>query len=279
VTRITRMIHTATTPARYLLIPRARVLIGIADELLRTMIANALTSEGHEPIERKSAEAAANDVHQERPHILLLDLAESLPLLAKLRGAEGVRNTAILVCGDEAKASQIHNAIYGGANDWIPRPPSRDMLSEKIKGCQDMLLRRVQLSPSLKSERRRFPRQAGKTECSLRDAALSKPLPVTTGESVDVGEGGLRIAYNAPKWPCPWAYTTHGVHPRHPFFAYATANPGGQNLHVLLPGPKGVPIERLARVAHLSPGPNDLEVMGLSFPQTAEPKKPATRKF
>jgi CheY-like chemotaxis protein len=279
VTRITRVMHATTAPARYLLIPRARVLVGIADDLLRTLIVNALTSEGHDPVERKSAGAAAEDVWQERPNILLLDLTESLALLPKLRGTEGPRNLAIIVCGDEERTAMIHNALYGGANDWVPRPPSRDVLNEKIKGCQDILLRRVQLAPSLRSERRRFPRQPVKAECSLRDALLTKPLPVTTGESVEISEGGIRLAYNVPKWPCPWAYTTHGVHPRHPFFAYAGANPGGQNLQVVCPGPKGVPIERLARVAHLLPGLNDIEVMGLNFPQAIEPKKPTTRKF
>src|SRR6185436_6421662 len=98
---------------------------------------------------RKSAAAAIDDAHAERPHILLLDLAEALPLLTRVRGEEGIRDMAILVCAEEDKASQIHNALYSGANDWVPRPPSRDVLIEKVKGCQDVLLRKVQLEPSL----------------------------------------------------------------------------------------------------------------------------------
>jgi hypothetical protein len=280
ITRITRINSPTSASARYLLIPRARVLVGIADDLLRTLIVNMLTSEGHEPVERKSPGAAVSDVYQERPHILVLDLADVAPMLAKLRGEDGVKNVAVLICGEEDKGAQIHNALYGGANDWIPRPPSRDLLNEKIKGCQDILLRRVQLPPSLKGERRRYPRQPVKAECKLRDPQLGKPLPVQTGESVDVSDGGLRLAYNVPRWPCPWAYNAHSVHPRHPFYLYSLANPGGQNLQVIFPGPKGAPIERLARVSHISPGPNETEVMGLAFPAPPEPKKPATtRKF
>jgi len=199
-------------------------------------------------------------------------------LLPRLRGEEGVRNTAVLVCGEERPAL-IQNALYSGANDWIPRPPSRDALNEKIKGCQDMLLRKVQLAPSLRSERRRSARQPAKAECSLRDALLSKPLPVATAEILDVSEGGVRLAYNVPRWSCPWAYSTHSVHPRHPYFAYARSNPEATDLQVLFPGPKGIPIERAARIAHLSPGLNNIEVIGLSFRESTEPKKPATRKF
>ena len=278
VTRIMRMVTSA--PVRYLLIPRARVLIGMADDLMRTLLRNALISEGHDVLERKSAGAAVDDAHQERPHILLIDLAESLPVLGRIRGSEGLRNVAVLLCAEAEKTSQIQHALYSGANDWIPRPPSRDLLSDRIKGCQDILLRRVQMAPSLGGERRKHSRNGVKGECGLKDPYQSKPLPVTTGEIIDVSEGGLRIAYNVPRWPCPWAYSTHGVHPRHAFFQYAASNPMGQDLRIDCPGPSGTFVERPARIVHLAPGANDLEEMGLSFPGAPEPRRQTTiRRF
>jgi CheY-like chemotaxis protein len=279
VTRIMRIPTAAGAPVRYLLIPRARILVGMADDLMRTLIVNALTSEGHELVERRSAAAAVDDAHQERPHILLLDLAEALPVLARIRGGEGLRNVAVLVCAEPDKTSQIQNALFTGANDWIPRPPSRDILSDRIKGCQDILLRKVLMTPSLGGERRKHERQTTKGECGLKDHAQTKPLAVSVGEILDLSEGGLAITYNAPRWPCPWAYSTHGVHPRHPFFPYAASNPMGQDLHVAFPGPGGTPIERPARIVHLSSEINNAEVMGLAFPAAAEVKRPATRKF
>ena len=280
VTRISRLSTSGALPVRYLLIPRARVLVGMADDLMRLMIVNALTSEGHDVAERKFAGAAVEDAPTERPHVLLLDLDESLAVLPRLREIEGLRGTTVLVCGEAEKTSQIQQALYAGANDWIPRPPSRDALSERVKGCQDILLRKVNMAPSLGGERRKHPREAMKGECGLQDPALTKPLQVSTGEIVDLGEGGLRIAYNVPRWPCPWAYSTHGVHPRHAFFAYAASNPMATDLRVLFPGPGGKPIDRAARVAHLAPGINNTEVMGLAFPSATEPKRPATaRKF
>jgi len=53
----------------------------------------------------------------------------------------------------------------------------------------------------------------------------------------------------------------------------------GQNLHIAFPGPGGSIIERAARIVHLSPDVNDLEVMGLAFPAATDVKRPATRKF
>ena len=51
-TRITRVMYIPTVPVRYLLIPRARVVVGIADDLLRTLLVNALTSDGLVALER-----------------------------------------------------------------------------------------------------------------------------------------------------------------------------------------------------------------------------------
>jgi CheY-like chemotaxis protein len=278
-TRITRMVHTITTPTRYLMMPRAKVLVGVEDDLLRMLLCNSLISEGHEPIEKKSAAAAIDEAHHVGPHIIMLDLSEALLHLPRLRGEEGLRETAVLVCAEEDKPSRIHNALYSGANDWVPRPPSRDVLGEKIKGCQDLLLRKVQLEPSLQSERRRSDRETVKMECSLSDPYLNKPMAVSTVEAVDISDTGIRVSYTAPRWPCPWAYTPHSVHPRHPLFAYARAHPGATDLRIKFPSPLGATVERMVRIAHLSPGLNGREVMGLTFTDGAKTTKPATRKF
>ncbi len=281
-TRITRIMYIPTVPVRYLLVPRARVVVGIADDLLRTLLVNALTSEGHEVIERKSAGAAVEDYFEDRPHIYLIDLEGAPAAVKRLRSMDGVKNVAVLVCAEDPKSAQLTNALHEGANDWIPRPPSRDILNEKIKGCQDLLGRKVQIPPSLRTERRKGPRPAAKGECDLKDPELGKPLPVFVGEIVDQTESGIRIAYNLPKWPCPWAYTVHGVHPRHPFHAYALSNPMPRDLRVSVPSPRG-PVEKTARVVHISPQLfNNTEVMGLTFqlmPEMPVQRSTTIRKF
>jgi CheY-like chemotaxis protein len=281
-TRITRIMYIPTVPVRYLLIPRARIVVGIADDLLRTLLVNALTSEGHEAIERKTALAAVEDYFDVRPHILLIDLDGAAAAIRRLRSMEGIKNIAVLVCAEDPKSSLLTNALHEGANDWIPRPPSRDVLNDKIKGCQDLLGRKVQIAPSLRTERRTGPRPAAKGECELKDPALGKPLPVFVGEIVDLTETGIRIAYNLPKWPCPWAYTVHGVHPRHPFHPYAASNLLPRELRVSFPSPKG-PVEKAARVVHISPQPfNNAEIMGLTFqlgPEGKAQRATTIRKF
>lgn len=267
--RITRVAPSASSEVRYLLIPRARVLLGMADDLLRTMLVNGLKSEGHEPLERKSAGAAVEDLFEERPHVLIVDLEEATSALARVRTIEGIRNLMILVCAADPKSTKLTDALYIAANAWLPRPPSRELLNDKIKACQDLLLRRVQIAPSLRSERRAGARATAKGEVELQDPTLGMTLPVTVADIVDRTETGIRIAYNTPRLPCPWAYTPHGVHLRHPFHGYATSNPMPRELRLKIKDPKGA-VEKSAWVAHISPQIGGIESMGLTFRNPAE---------
>jgi CheY-like chemotaxis protein len=277
--RMTRVTHVASTTARYLLIPRARVLVAMSEDPLRIFLANALQSEGHEVIEKsKPQEAPEVAKGESRLTVIVLDLEESEDILPKLRGENGLRETVILVCAKEAQHAEIHAALVAGANDWLPRPPSRDLLNEKIHGCQALLGRRVKLTPSLRADRRHQDRRPGSGECGLKDPGQSRPLPVVTGEILDVGEGGMRIDYNLPHWPVPWAYMVHGVHPRHFFYAYSTANPNGRDLVVTMPGPAGQKVERPVRASRVSPA-GELETLSLVFPEVKRGSTTWIRKF
>lgn len=268
-TRVTRVVHVASTTARYLLIPRARVLVAITDDPLRIFVSNALQSEGHEVLERPSpSDAAAVAKQESRVTVIVLDLEEAAPVLPKLRAEPDLRDAAILVCAREGKQSQLHSALLAGANDWMPRPPSRDLLNEKIHGSQALLGRRVKLAPSLRAERRHQERRPGNGDCGLKDPSGSKPLPVASGEILDLGDGGLRIDYNLPHWPAPWAYMVHGVHPRHFFYTYAMTNPAGRDLIAVIPGPAG-PVERPVRVAQVAPA-GEFESLSLVFPEVKQ---------
>ena len=267
-TRVTRVLP--STAVRYLLIPRAHVLVAITDDPLRIFVCNALQSEGHEAIERPSPKEAADAAKAERNvTVIILDLEEAGPAIQAMRADNGLRDAMILVCAKEGTPGPLQEALLAGANDWLPRPPSRDLLNEKIHGCQALLGRKVRLPPALRVDRRRQERKIGGGECTLKDPKSSKPLPVVSGEILDLGDGGLRIDYNLPLWPAPWAYMVHGVHPRHFFYAYAAANPHGHDLVASIPGPAGQKVERPVRACQVSPS-GELEALSLIFPEMSE---------
>ena len=281
VTRIARAAHSETSAIRTLLIPQAKVLVSITDDLVRTLVINALTSEGHQVIDGRPVAEVLRYAEKERPHLVILNLDEAIRLLPVLREDGGLRRCGIFVYGDPAQAGALKTALMDGANDWLHRPPSRKLLSDKVTGYQALVGRKVGLPPTLRQERRRFPRQTAKVEISLKDPRPGKPLPVSTVELLDSGEGGIRADYNLPAWPYAWAYSVHGVHPRHFWYEFAKNNPLGRELIVRMPGPRGTPVEKAARVTHVAPA-EDLEIIGLCFAgvQDAAPPKPAaTRKF
>lgn len=280
-TRVKRVTPLAFNGVRYLLIPQAKILVAVEDDLLRIFLVNALTSEGHVVAERKSRTDFTRGVEEERPHLIILDLEGCEHVLPDLRGQSDTRIRTILVCAPEGKAAQIHKALLTGANDWMPRPPHRDLLNEKVQACQGLIGRRVHLAPSLRGERRASPRQERKGGVGLRDLALSKPLAVPRADLVDASDGGLRIDYNRPPWPIRWAYTGHGVHPDHFFYAYAVENPLAHDLTVNFPGPRNEALERTARVVHVEPKfdvKDDLEVIGLKFTDGESGAAPAPPK-
>jgi len=135
----------------------------------------------------------------------------------------------------------------------------------------------VKLAPTLLAERRLQERHAGNGETvELKDPTLMKPLPVVSGELLDLGDGGLRMDYNLPSWAHPWAYMVHGVHPRHFWYTYAWSNPMGRDLRVVLPGSSG-PRERAARVSHVAPS-GEFETMSLLFPDVQARHSTAIRR-
>jgi hypothetical protein len=166
----------------------------------------------------------------------------------------------------------------------MPRPPNRDVLNEKIQGCQGLLGRRVHLPPSLRNERRGSPRVERKGGVGLKDSALPKPLPVPRADLINASDGGLRIDYNRPAWPCSWAYTGHGVHPDHFWYTYSVENPLGRDLIINYPGPRNEALEKTARVIHVEPKDDvkdDLEVLGLKFtvPEDSSPGPTPPRRM
>lgn len=278
--RGTRIIHKNTIPVRYPLIPRAKVAVVSKDNLLRPFLVNAVLSAGHEVLESSSGAQMLDQIEVERPHVAVLDFGDAQDVLPKIRQLAGGRNLMIIVCLPEEKATLQQDVLSAGANDFLPRPPSRDALQDKIQGCQGIVGRRVLLPPSLKADRRRGPRQAVKLPCGLKDQDGARALPVATAEIIDRGPAGFRIDFNRPAWPERWTYHPHGVHPRHFFHAFAASNPQGRNLILVVPRPDGTPAELPVRVAHAAPvstPSEELEVLGLVPARPSSSAPPSSR--
>jgi CheY-like chemotaxis protein len=263
-TRLTQMIAATGNKVRALLVPRAKVLVAVPDDFFRSLLANTIATAGHEVVEHRTPQDAASVARSTRPDIVVLDLPDAALAGAELRKSDEFRNVALIVCAEEGRQADVHKALLGGANDSVPKPPRREAILEKVRGCMASLGRSVRLKPAVQVDRRRAAREGGHFVCGLQDTFLSKPLPVPSATVLDIGEGGLRIEYALPSWSVLHAYTSHGVHPRHFFYNYAKSNPLGRELTVTLPASGGTPLEAFAKFVHVELSGGS-EVAGVAF--------------
>lgn len=262
--RVTRVSEAAAGPIKILLVPRARILVTLADPFQRAFILNSYLSEGHEGFDRRWADVTAGDLLQMKLDAIVIDLAEAPTAVPVLRRTDLLRSLAVLVAGAEDRKAEMFKALSAGANGTLPMPPRRDLLLERLRGTIQSLGRRVLVKPAVIRERRTQPREGGHFVCQIRDPFLKNPLPIHQVTALDLSEGGMRIEYARPPWPEPHAYLAHGVHPRHFCFNYAKDNPLGRDVTVTLPPAAGRDLEISAKFVHVSVT-SDYETAGLVF--------------
>jgi len=262
--RVTRVSEASAGPLKILLVPRARVLVTLADNFQRAFILNSYAAEGHEVFDRRWTDVSQGDLHQMKLDALVLDLAEAPIALPVLRKTDLFRNLAVLVAGAEDRKAEMYKALVAGANGSLPLPPRRDLLLERLRGTIQSLGRRVIVKPSVLRERRLQGREGGHFVCTIADPFLKTPLPIRQVTALDLGENGMRIEYARPSWPQPHAYLAHGVHPQHFCFNYAKDNPLGRDLIVTMPPAGGKEMQLSAKFVHVSLN-SEYETAGLVF--------------
>jgi hypothetical protein len=262
--RLSRVSEPGGSPLKILLVPRARVLVTVADNFQRAFILNTYLSEGHEVFDRRWADVSQGELHQLKLDALVIDLAEAPVALPVLRKSDFFLRLAVLVAGAEDRKSELYKALVAGANGSLPLPPRRELLLERLRGTLQSLGRRVSIKPAVVRERRLQPREGGHFVCQIADPFLKTPLPIKQVTALDLGENGMRIEYARPAWPQPHAYLAHGVHPQHYCFNYAKDNPLGRDLTVTLPPAAGREMQVSAKFVHVSVN-SEYETAGLVF--------------
>lgn len=262
-TRVTRVTTVRTINVRPFLVPRARIFVAIPDELLRSIITNTLLVSGHEVTEFKTTADALAATERTFPDIVLIDFPDAQTFCVQVRERMALRKVLVLVCVEEGRPAEGYKALGAGANEVVAKPPRRDVLLDKIRGCLALWRPRMKLDPCIIHQRRRTAREGGYPECGILDKGSSRPLALTRADVRDLSEGGVKIEYNVLGTTLPWAYSPHGVHPRHTLFMFAKANPLSRELRIILQG-AGLPVEAPARVLHVWPG-GEFERAGFEF--------------
>jgi len=269
-TRVTRVTRVSSVRVRPLFVPRARIFIAVPDELLRSILVNEMDVTGHEVIEFPDPSRAFQEAEQSPPDLVVLDTVDAAGFCTRLREGTAHRKVVVLVYVEAERPSEEYRALQSGANMVLARPPRPDLLLDAIRSCMEIWRRRVQVVPAVWGERRAARRTAVRLECRAEDPTSPRPLALSNAEVREAGPGGLKVEYNIPVGTRPYAYTPHGVHPRHPLWDFAQKNPLGRDVKVELRAGGLPPVEEWARVIHVEPA-GEFEIAGLGFARPAGP--------
>jgi CheY-like chemotaxis protein len=262
--RVTERFRADLIQVRPILVPRGRIAVGVRDEFLRAVMVNTLAGAGHETMAWKASAADLGNLKSWRPDLLLLELDDCSGLCPAIRKTEEFGIMGVVVCAEDGRRAEIYRALEAGANDSVHRPPTPDLLLYKVRVGLQAMGRTTKLRPVILMERRGAPRVPVQTACTFRDPLLTKPLAVSSATLTDYGAGGARVEYDRPRGPNPHAVIPHGVHPKHFFYGYAKSNPLGRDLVVKFAPPGGAPLEKFAKVIHISVSMAQ-ETLGLAF--------------
>lgn len=119
-----------------------KVLLVEDDYQLRVLEKRLLQNLGHEAILCEDAETALEQLKQEMPPFILLDMV--LPGMSGLEFARSVRNlpdgdTPYILAATSWPEDQLKNILEAGANDYIQKPIDLNLFSVRVKIAEQVI--------------------------------------------------------------------------------------------------------------------------------------------
>ena len=126
-----------------------KILI-VDDELMVHIILDQLiTSYGFEPLKASNSEEAEQQVDEQNPELILLDIlipgTDSLALLASFKNNPKLKNSRIIVVTGSSDLNQIGRYIDAGADDYILKPFHATLLKTRLIHALDSVKQSQQI--------------------------------------------------------------------------------------------------------------------------------------
>lgn len=114
-----------------------KIVVIDEDVLIRSTLRRLLTLEGYEVVEVESGCRAPSVVREERPNLVLSDLAipdlDGMSILRALRADAATRDTPFVFVTGSASPEDIETGLRLGADDYVTKPFAADRLLEVVR--------------------------------------------------------------------------------------------------------------------------------------------------
>ncbi|MGB7419447.1 MAG: response regulator [Erythrobacter sp.] len=105
--------------------------------VIRKVSSKIVTSLGYTPSEAQDGEEALARCHRQMPHLVLTDWnmpeMDGLEFVRRLRAIPTENPPTIVFCTSKGEASDIHEGIKAGADDYIVKPFDEAALKAKLE--------------------------------------------------------------------------------------------------------------------------------------------------
>jgi CheY-like chemotaxis protein len=119
----------------------ATVLVCDNEEILRALVRASLEDDGYELVEASDGDEAFERARAVEPDVILLDMMmpgrSGLEVLRDLRADARLSKTPVVMLTARAQASDAAAASQAGADHFLPKPFSPNLLAELVRTILD----------------------------------------------------------------------------------------------------------------------------------------------
>lgn len=261
----------------------ATILVVDDDMHLRRILCLFLKDAGHLPIEARNTDEAAATLEATPIDLVILDVmmpgGDGLSFCKKLKAIPAAGRLPILMCTARSRKEDIVGAIRSGADDYIVKPFTREIVLKKVERALAPEGVPGTAAPQTDSERRTSRRASVDWVVSW---ASSKELGTNTlykNRVMNISSKGF--AFEFDRCQTCTGYELSTVHPMCLLARHAKRFPEGEDLEFVLSISSEVVVEVKGRIAHVyqPPGWEPVELVGVSLTDVSPQAEEALNKY
>jgi CheY-like chemotaxis protein len=230
----------------------AKVLVVDDDINLRRIVSLFLRNANFEVIEAKNGKEAIEMAVSQGPDLVLLDVMmpvmNGFEVCRVLKMRQETKDIPIIMCTARSTKEDLVEAIKGGADSYIVKPFTKDVLLRKVEEMLGLRAER-RLKETTILERRGARRK--EVEWSLSWGSFKETKIPTIYKSRIINISSIGLAFEFPRCSTCTGYEQGTVHPQCILANYAARFKESKELDLLISSSENTIIESKGKIAHI----------------------------